>query len=134
MVAVIDRFGDEREATPEEQIWLDIRQWWIDTAIGEIDPLIGKAIEYGGAERASDLIEIGRTLANSGVETPDGMTAAETDAWHAELGMYFYLVGKMARWTAAVSEGRRVSDDTLLDIGVYVRMCQRVREVGGWPV
>jgi hypothetical protein len=26
-----------------------------------------------------------------------------------------------------------VSDDSLFDIGVYVRMAQRIRHSGGWP-
>jgi hypothetical protein len=127
----MDRFGNE---TQDDKTWNDVRDWWLKASFNEIDPLIGKAIEYGGAERASDLIEIGRTLANSGVTIPQGLTPEQKEAYYAELGMYFYLVGKMARWTAAVSEGRMVSDDTLLDIGIYVRMTQRVREVGGWPV
>jgi hypothetical protein len=32
-----------------------------------------------------------------------------------------------------VLRGDRPSDDTPYDIGVYVRMAQRVRDVGGWP-
>jgi hypothetical protein len=127
----MDRFGNPTES---DNIWQAVRDWWIIKAASEIDPLISKAIEYGGAERASDLVEIGRTMAASGVITPPGLTPEQEEAHYAELGMYFYLVGKMARWTAAISEGRRASDDTLLDIGVYVRMCQRVREAGGWPV
>ena len=43
------------------------------------------------------------------------------------------IVGKMARWTDAIRTGRRVSDDTLFDLGIYVRMVHRVRAVGGWP-
>ena len=34
---------------------------------------------------------------------------------------------------AAIRRGEFVSDDTLFDIGVYVRMVQRMRETGNWP-
>jgi hypothetical protein len=50
-----------------------------------------------------------------------------------EIGIYFYELGKIARWTAAIREGRRVSDDTLHDAGIYIKMAQRNRAVGGWP-
>lgn len=100
-----------------------LRDWWMAVAADEVDRVAPKAVEYG----STDLYEIGRTLA---------FTQGKhdlTDAQMRELGIYFYIVGKMARWTDAVLEGRLVSDDTLHDIGVYVRMAQRVRAVGGWP-
>ena len=118
-----------------------LREWWLDLASSEVEPLIAKAIEYGGEGRALDLIEIGRALVTAGVKLPNQRIApwpddkkGMLDADYAELGIYFYLQGKFARWTAAIAEGRPVSDDTLLDIGIYVRMAQRIREVGGWPV
>ena len=51
----------------------------------------------------------------------------------AELGVFFYLIGKVARWQSAIERGERPSDDTLFDVGVYVRMAQRIRSHGGWP-
>lgn len=108
-----------------------LRRWWMDTAAAEVDPMIAKMVEYGGGGRALDLEEIGRGLIKSGVKP---WAVGDESAQYQELGIYFYLLGKFARWTAAVAEGRPVSDDTLLDIGVYVRMAQRVRAVGGWPV
>lgn len=121
----------EAIATPEQEL----HGWWVQTAKAEIEPMLAKMREYGGLGRAIDLEEIGRGLVQSGVRTP-AMEYGQPALSHElqELGIYFYLLGKFARWTAAVAEGRPVSDDTLHDIGVYVRMAQRVRAVGGWPV
>lgn len=109
----------------------ELHEWWMAKAAAEIDPMIAKMAEYGGGGRAIDLIEIGRAMAE-GFALPDELEQP-TDAWLSELGIYFYLVGKFARWKAAIQEGRKVSDDTLLDIGIYIRMAQRIRDVGGWP-
>lgn len=101
---------------------LALDEWWMKLASDEIQRTVPKAIEYG----AHDLVEIGRTLARC-------MGRQASDEEMAELGIYFYLVGKVARWTDAVTRGDRPSDDTLFDIGVYIRMAQRVRMAGGWP-
>lgn len=100
----------------------ELTEWWRGQAEGEIERTALKAIEYG----SRDLVEIGRTLASC-----MGRTVSDEEA--AELGVYFYLVGKMARWTEAVRRGGRPSDDTLFDTGVYVRMAQRIRAAGGFP-
>lgn len=105
---------------------LQLAGWWRAQAETEIEMVVAKAIEYGGAGASIDLIDIGRDLARIA-----GREVGDEEA--TELGIYFYLRGKLSRWTAAVMEGRRVSDDTLTDLGVYVRMAQRTREVGGWP-
>lgn len=100
----------------------DLRVWWLHQATTEINRTVPKVVEYG----ATDLVEIGRTLAaNMGREVSDEEAT--------ELGIYFYLVGKLARWTDAVRRQERPSDDTLFDLGVYVRMAQRNRSAGGWP-
>lgn len=105
-------------------------EWWEKQAHAEVAPLLLKMTEYGGSGSAVDLIEIGRKLSELG---PRLAALGADPADQSELGVYFYLVGKMARWHAALMEGRKVSDDTLHDIGVYVRMVQRIRESGGWP-
>jgi hypothetical protein len=105
----------------------ELTSWYIGQARSEIEQLTAKMVEYGGAGRAVDLIQIGQDLA-----AISGREVGDEEA--AELGVYFYLRGKLSRWTAALLEGRRVSDDTLHDIGVYVRMAQRIRLKGGWPV
>ena len=101
----------------------ELTAWWHDLATVEIDRTVPKVQEYG----SGDLVEVGRTLAR----VAGRKVGSAADA--AELGIFFYLVGKMARWADAIESDRRVSDDTLFDIGVYVRMAQRVRASGGWP-
>lgn len=99
-----------------------LARWWRDHAEAEIDMVVAKAIEYG----ARDLKVMGHELA--------AMAGREIDDEEAaELGCAMYLAGKMARVTAAIAEGRRPSTDTYLDIGIYTRMVQRIREVGAWP-
>lgn len=108
----------------------ELAEWWEKLAHAEVTPLLAKMTEYGGSGAAIDLIEIGRKMGELGPRLAELTT---DDAGKAELGVYFYMVGKMARWHAALMEGRQVSDDTLHDIGVYDRMVQRIREAGGWP-
>lgn len=111
----------------ESQAIVDLRQWWMGKASEELEPMLAKMNEYGGDGRAVDLIDIGRQMASIlGYGTI-------TDAIAQEWGIFFYVVGKMGRWHAAMRERRQVSDDTLHDIGIYVRMVQRVRAAGGWP-
>lgn len=105
--------------TPEQAALAD---WWHEQANQEIERTVPKAVEYG----SDDLVFIGRALA-------DLLDREVGDEEAAELGIFFYELGKMARWRAAIKQGGRVSDDTLFDFGVYIRMAQRVRAVGGWP-
>lgn len=117
------RLGLSREtsmaaADPEQQL-ID---WWMGKAASEVELTVPKAIEYG----STDLIDIGVMLGRTMRRPVDEEEAAE-------LGVFFYLIGKIARWQSAIERGERVSDDTLLDIGVYVRMAQRIRHSGGWP-
>lgn len=106
--------------------------WWMQKAQEEAETVVPKATEYGGASRAADLTQIGRSMA----ELMNSEFGARylSDAQLQELACYFYLQGKMGRWHAALMEGRRVSDDTIYDIGIYIKMVQRIRESGGWPV
>ena len=129
------RAEESHGAATEEEAVGQLRGWWEQTAHDEISGLIAKMVEYGGLSRATDLTEIGRHLTEVGVPAGPLLGNGQTqEGWLQELGIYFYLVGKFSRWSAAIQEGRPVSDDTLLDIGIYVRMAQRVRAVGGWPV
>lgn len=110
-----------------DELTTELSSWWAMQASDEIDMVVAKAVEYGGDGAAIDLIQIGQDIAAVVGRAP------VTDEEATELGIYFYLRGKMARWTAALVEGRRVSSDTILDMGVYTRMAQRNRQVGGWP-
>lgn len=116
-------YAAEAVVTDEDQL----ADWWRRTAEAEIDATVAKAVEYG----ADDLIEIGRELVLAGVRMPEGPATDEEK--FAELGIFFYEVGKFARWRSAVRRGARPSDDTFKDIGVYIRMSQRVRSNGQWP-
>lgn len=105
----------------DPRVWA-LAAWWREQAEAEIDMVVEKAIEYG----ARDLKVMGHELAAMAGRSIDDEEAAE-------LGCAMYLAGKMARVTAAIAEGRRPSLDTYLDIGIYTRMVQRIREVGAWP-
>lgn len=117
---------------PRNDAASELEGWWREKAMDEIMRTVPKAIEYG----AGDLEEIGRQLVAAGVVQVRGGDDFFDDTlkrWHEELGVYFYMTGKMARWRSAIERGEFVSDDTLFDIGVYVRMVQRIRDAGGWP-
>lgn len=111
-----------KPTTERERLARDLNQWWMDTAHAEAVAVVDKAVEYG----ANSMTELGHEIAKlSGRKI--------TDAEAIELACYFYIKGKLGRWSDAIMAGRPVSDDTLNDIGVYVRMAQRVRSNGGWP-
>jgi len=101
-----------------------LNDWWMENARQAVEHVTPKAVEYS----AIDLIEYGRTLA---LVMDIGHPISDEEA--TEIGIWGYLVGKVARWTGAIKEGRRVSDDTIFDIKIYATMAERSREVGGWP-
>lgn len=112
---------------PENVIGDDIEQWWTRKAMGEISDMVAKTREYGGSGKALDLIGIGRDLA--------AVAGREVDDQEAtEIGIWFYIRGKVGRAMAAVADGRLPSDDTIHDLLVYGRMLQRVRETGVWEL
>lgn len=107
-----------------ERIREALKDWWLEQSRQEIEAVVPKAVEYG----STDLAVIGRTMGR--------LMGRNGDLSHeeaTEIGIYFYLVGKLARWEDAIINGRRVSDDTLHDASVYIKMQQRNRAVGGWP-
>ncbi len=109
----------------EQQIMADqLGDWWRENAEQALKAVAPKAVEYS----AVDLIEYGRTLALV-MELDHPVSDEEA----TEIGIWGYLVGKVARWTGAIKEGRRVSDDTIYDIKIYATMAERNRAVGGWP-
>ena len=117
----------DEPTTFEERLDRQLRQWWQETVDDEVNSVVPKAIEYG----ATDLAEIGRAMASmAGLVKPSTVTENQ---FFTEVGIFFYLFGKVARWQAALKEGRVSSDDTLFDIGIYLKMAQRNRDVGGWP-
>lgn len=100
-----------------------LRDWWEHTTQADIDRVVPKAVEYG----STDLSEIGRTMGQ--IMGREGLSHEEA----TEIGIYFYMVGKMARWTDAVKNGRRPSRDTIFDMKIYATMAERNLDVGGWP-
>src|SRR5699024_3106138 len=94
---------------------------WAKLARAEIDQTIPKATEYG----QQSLINLGNQLAQL-----QGRQVTDPEAM--ELACWSYLNGKLQRFNDAVINGKQVSDDTLLDIGVYVRMIQIIRKTGNW--
>lgn len=107
-----------------------LAEWWRAAAEREIDATVAKATEYSGTLGGlpADLVDFGRQIAFVQRREHDF-----TDAELAEIGVWAYLQGKLNRWSSALRNGRMVSDDTLLDIGVYVRIAQHIREKGTWP-
>lgn len=105
-----------------ETLAADLELWWMDTAHDEAAAVVDKAVEYG----SNSMTELGHDIAKIAGRNV-------TDQQATELACYFYIKGKVGRWSDAIVAGKDVSDDTLGDIGVYVRMAQRVRSNGGWP-
>lgn len=107
----------------DERVMDAIKDWWLERAKQEMEGAVPKAVEYG----STDLAVIGRAMGRMmGRHT---LTHEEA----TEIGIFFYIQGKLARWEDAILHGRRVSDDTLHDLAVYTKMEQRNRAVGGWP-
>ena len=98
----------------------DLANWWLDETKSELDSVIPKAVEYGSA----DLKVIGFALSQM-IGEPKGVS-------HDELGIAFYVLGKVARLVGGYADGRLPSDDTWHDIAIYTKMAQYARENGGW--
>lgn len=99
-----------------------LAQWWREKAEAEIDQTVAKAVEYS----ATDLIDIGRSMARAAGRQVD-------DAHAAELAIAFYALGKVSRIMGAIERGELPNMDSWFDLGVYARMAQRVRQFGSWP-
>lgn len=110
------------ESMDPSRLEAELTEWWMDRAEEEVRRTVPKAVEYG----SHSLTQLGRTLAQ--------LQGREVDDEEAlELGCWINAVQKMGRWTDSVMRGERCSDDSIYDLGVYVRMTQRIRDSGGWP-
>lgn len=98
-----------------------LSDWWIEQAGMEASKLAPKAVEYG----SYDLQLIGQILRT--------VSHQSTPSSDMELGIIFYLIGKIARLASAVRDGNLPSSDTFLDISIYARMALYIRETGRWP-
>lgn len=117
------KMAEDKTEPETERIKSMLTDWWRDQAETELQACVPKAVEYG----STDLAVIGR--AQGRLMGRDNLTHEEA----TELGIFFYLIGKLARWEDAIIHGRRVSSDTLHDVAVYIKMQQRNQAVGGWP-
>lgn len=99
-----------------------LNEWWMALAEEESRTVVPKAVAYG----SNSLLQLGRKMAQL-----KGRTVSDEEAM--ELGCWVYAVGKIERWTDAVMRGERPSDDSIYDLGIYVKMVQRIRDVGSWP-
>jgi hypothetical protein len=91
----------------------ELHDWWLDHSTNEIDGMIEKLMEYG----TGDLYEIGRTML--GFFDPVRM---EDHALCYEIGVMFYVVGKINRVISAAHKSEQASDDTWHDLAVYSKM------------
>ena len=117
------RVGEYKMPLANDQAYAieTLRNWWLEQSESEIMAVVPKAIEYGSA----DLDIIGYALSKF---------AKQSDfTTNDELGIAFYILGKVARLIGAYSDGSKPSDDTWFDIAIYTKMAQRARAVGSWP-
>lgn len=100
-----------------------LREWWLHIGKQDATLVAEKYQEYGNTA----LLEVGHQLADLwGHKVSDG------DA--QMLGVYFFMVGKMARWKTALLKGEQPSRDTLDDLAVYATMARNIMEHGNWPM
>ena len=98
--------------------------WWRATAEYDMQRTVPKTMLYGS--RGEDLVAIGRTMEDIGNMGHTSM------AQSAELGVYFYMSGKMARAAEAFRHGNLPSYDTWFDLTIYLLIGRRIREHGQW--
>src|SRR3546814_1306884 len=85
----------------QDPIYDDLHQWWVDLATVEADKVVPKAVEYG----SHSMTELGHEIAKLS-------NRKLTDAEAIELACYFYIKGKMGRWSDAIVAGKPVCNDT----------------------
>jgi hypothetical protein len=117
LAAALGKLGQESEPSDDIQ---GLANWWLDETRNELDSVIPKALEYGSA----DLKVIGFALSQM-IGEPKGVT-------NDELGIAFYVLGKVARLVGGYADGRAPSDDTWHDIAIYTKMAQYARFHGEW--
>jgi len=100
-----------------------LTEWWLGHASIEAEQTVAKMEEYG----SGDLVEVGRQMAKMCGRTVLSPVEA------MELGIAFYVLGKVARVTSAIERGDRPSDDTWFDLSVYAKMVLAAR-AGAWEV
>lgn len=122
---MIDDFEEptERSVEPEEEELGLLRLWWVAKGHEDAALITEKYKEYGNTA----LLEVGQQLAD--VMGREDITKAEAQ----ELGIWFFMMGKMARLKSAILRGDQASEDTWQDLTCYSMMGRRIRSEGGWP-
>lgn len=120
--------GAEEWSDDQRSRALDLAAWWHQIATDEVDRTIPKAIEYGSA----DLKIMGEAMLTLMPQLGKGLDLEERRKVGQELGIAFYVLGKISRLFGAYEQGRMPSDDTWFDLGIYSKMVRRIREVGEW--
>lgn len=92
--------------------------FWKNTSDKDLEGFLMKSLDYG----SYDLYTMGDALSRL------PQTKLGTDKAAAEMGVMFYILGKVARALSAYREGRLPSDDTLHDISVYAMMARMLRK------
>lgn len=105
-----------------------LADWWMDEAHKEAQETAMKAIEYGSA----DLKVMGEAMLTLLPNLGTGLSVEQRQQVGQELGIAFYVLGKVARLFGAYEQGRMPSDDTWFDLSIYPKMVRRIRQVGEW--
>lgn len=107
----------------------DVVEWLVRLVSDELEPMIRKAAEYGGAD-----LEI---MGGAMIALVDRSKFPPDTNWTKlgmEMGLAFYQLGKISRMFGAWAEGRTPSDDTLYDDMIYSLMLRFVRRFGHWRI
>lgn len=108
---------------PVEDAIHDIQVWWESQANKDAVLVSEKFKEYG----TTALSDLGYQMAElMGWDRPSRQEAQE-------LAVYYFMLGKMARWKNALLRGEGVSNDTLTDLACYAMIARKARHSGGWP-
>lgn len=94
-----------------------------------LDGAVPKAKTYGTHELAN----LGRTLFETiHADSTRGIYNKASDQAAISTAVWFYVIGKTARWSAAVRRGEQPTQDTVVDVLVYCLMWLKVNETGEW--
>lgn len=107
----------------------ELADWWRVLAEQDIARTLPKAEEYS----AYDLELIGRATVEMYPTSPWELRSDADPAVYAEIGCWWYLLGKIGRAIGAIREGGMPSNDTVQDARIYATMIARIRDCGGWP-
>jgi hypothetical protein len=99
----------------------ELMEWWKEQTEAELTMLLPKVSSYG----AVDLEIIGHAMAGiAGLE----LTVSQTE----QMGIAFYLLGKVTRILSSLQAGQQPNPDSWTDAAVYARMGLRANENGSW--